>query len=67
MTAFGFIENDKLDVGDIRHQGGFGFADNPCNAGFRPRILNGSDDGERVARVADRRKANDTYFFRLRY
>jgi hypothetical protein len=60
MAAFGFIENDKLDIRNIGHQAGFGFADNPGDWRFRPGILNGADDGERMAGIADRRKTDDT-------
>ena len=60
MPAFGLFENDKLDIRNVGHQAGFCFTDDPGDFCFRPGILNRSDDRERVASVANRRKTNDT-------
>jgi len=38
--AFGFVVNDKLNVRNVTEQGSFGFADDPGDWCFGPRILN---------------------------
>ena len=38
--AIGFVVNDKLNVRNVTEQGSFGFADDPGDWCFGPRILN---------------------------
>ena len=61
--SFGFIEDDKLDVRDIRKQQRFDFGDNPGDTGTGPVILQITNNGERMAGIAKRREADDTYVF----
>ncbi len=62
-APFRFIEDDKLDTCDVRHQETFGLADDPRDTRVRPVILQIADDCERVAGIADRRETNDTNVF----
>ena len=64
---FGFIEDDKLDIRDIRHELSFCLTDNPCDTCAWPVILNTAHNGQCMTRITDRGKANDTYFFWLRF
>ena len=61
--TFGFVENDKLDARNVRHQAGFGFADDPGEIRFRPRILNSPNDRECVTSVSDMGQPDDTNVF----
>ena len=61
--SFGFIEDDKLDVRDIRKQQRFDFGDNPGDTGTGPVILQITNNGKRMAGIAKRREADDTYVF----
>ncbi len=61
--SFGFIEDDKLDVRDIRKQQGFDLGDNPGDVGIGPVILQITNNGKRMAGIAKRREADDTYVF----
>jgi hypothetical protein len=67
VAAFALVEDDKLDVRNIRHQAGFCFADDPGDPGFRPGILNSADDGQCMTRIANVRQADnaDTFGRRL--
>ena len=65
LTAFGFIEDDKLDVRYVCQEPSFGLADNPRNLRARPVILDAANDSQSMTCVAYRREANDTYFVSL--
>ena len=60
-ATFAFVENDKLDARYICHQAGFGLADDPGQVSFRPRILYGADNGQRMTGIADMGKSDDAY------
>ena len=66
QLAAGLVEDDKLDVRNVRHQAGFGLADDPGDARVWPVILQAPDDGERMTGVADRREPHDADVLRLR-
>jgi len=63
VPTSGFIEGDKLHVRYVVHETGFGFADEPGDAGVRPVILKVAHDSERMAGVANRRESNDADVF----
>jgi len=65
VTAFGFVEDDKLYVRYVCQESSFGLADNPGDFGLRPVVLDAPDHSKRVTCVTDRGEANDTYFFWL--
>src|SRR5690606_10918759 len=54
------VENDKLDVGYIAQQGGFGLADNPGDACLRPGGLQAAHHRQGMTGIADRRQAQHT-------
>ncbi len=65
MAAYGFDEDDKLDVRNDSQEPGLGFTDDPGYLGARPVILNAAHNSKRVTRVTDCGESNDTYFFGL--
>ena len=67
LAAFGFVEDDKLNIRYVGQELRFGLADDPGDFGFRPVVLNTPDHSKRVTCVTDRGEANDTYFDRLRF
>ena len=66
LTAFGFIEDDKLNIRYICQELCFSLADDPSNLRVRPVVLDAANDSQGVTGVTNRRKANDTYFLQLR-
>ena len=65
VAAFGFVEDDKLDVRNVSQEPGLGFTDNPGYLGARPVILNAAHNSKRVTCVTDCGESNDAYFFGL--
>jgi len=60
-----FIENDKLDAGNITKQRCFSLTNHPGDACIGPVIGEISNNGQSVARVADRGKTNETNVLRF--
>ena len=63
IPTFGFIEGDKLDVSYVAHEGRFGLADDPRDAGGGPVVLKVAYYRERVAGIADRGEPKNADFF----
>ncbi len=61
------IENDKLDVRYLGHQRCLGFANDPGNPRVGPVVLQTTNNGQRMAGIADRRKAHDADVLRFRW
>ena len=58
------VEHGELDAVDARHQRRLGPADDPREAGVRPRALQRAHDWQRMTGVADRGEAQDADILR---
>src|SRR5690606_32391936 len=57
--GFRLVDDDELDVRNMTEQLGLYTADDPRKRSFRPRTLQGAHDRQYMARIADRREAQD--------
>jgi len=59
-----FIEDDKLNLGNIPNEGSFGFADNPGDAGIWPGFLQNAQGWQYMTDIANSGESQQADTFR---